>query len=186
MLFWRGGTSGRISRSNCFRYGSISQKRKVSYLNGSDNEVVGAILDASLRAGAKVRLGTFWDDFENEILFLNALLDTLFAAYGIDTSKCYLAGFSQGGMLAYKMACAYPNRIAAIAMVSSSIDSEYVENAGNLSRSFSLIAINSMTDHACPFDSFTYKGKWYNSVAGGVLAWKHKNGCDSGPEVTAF
>jgi hypothetical protein len=30
----------------------------VSYLNGSDNEVVGAILDASVRAGAKVRMGT--------------------------------------------------------------------------------------------------------------------------------
>lgn len=35
----------------------------VSYLNGSDNEVVGAILDASVRAGAKVKIGT---------LFLNA------------------------------------------------------------------------------------------------------------------
>jgi len=35
----------------------------VSYLNGSDNEVVGAILDASLRAGARVKLGT---------LFINA------------------------------------------------------------------------------------------------------------------
>ena len=32
----------------------------VSYLNGSDNEVVGAILDASLRAGTEVRLGTFF------------------------------------------------------------------------------------------------------------------------------
>jgi hypothetical protein len=29
----------------------------VSYLNGSDNEVVGAILDASIRAGTRVRLG---------------------------------------------------------------------------------------------------------------------------------
>lgn len=32
----------------------------VSYLNGSDNEVVGAILDASVRAGAKVNLGTLF------------------------------------------------------------------------------------------------------------------------------
>jgi hypothetical protein len=32
----------------------------VSYLNGSDNEVVGAILDASVRAGVKVRLGTLF------------------------------------------------------------------------------------------------------------------------------
>jgi hypothetical protein len=35
----------------------------VSYLNGSDNEIVGAILDASLRAGARVKPG---------ILFVNA------------------------------------------------------------------------------------------------------------------
>lgn len=32
----------------------------VSYLNGSDNEVVGAILDASLRAGMNVKLGTLF------------------------------------------------------------------------------------------------------------------------------
>ncbi|MBN1760372.1 MAG: hypothetical protein JW863_18735 [Chitinispirillaceae bacterium] len=32
----------------------------ISYLNGSDNEVVGAILDASLRAGTNVRLGTLF------------------------------------------------------------------------------------------------------------------------------
>ena len=29
----------------------------VSYLNGSDNEIVGAILDASFRAGTRVRRG---------------------------------------------------------------------------------------------------------------------------------
>jgi hypothetical protein len=32
----------------------------VSYLNGSENEVVGAILDASVRAGAKFQSGTFF------------------------------------------------------------------------------------------------------------------------------
>jgi hypothetical protein len=32
----------------------------ISYLNGSDNEVVGAILDASVRAGAKVKPGTLF------------------------------------------------------------------------------------------------------------------------------
>jgi len=32
----------------------------VSYLNGSENEVVGAILDANLRAGAKVKPGTLF------------------------------------------------------------------------------------------------------------------------------
>ena len=32
----------------------------VSYLNGSDNEIVGAILDASIRGGARVRLGTLF------------------------------------------------------------------------------------------------------------------------------
>jgi len=32
----------------------------VSYLNGSDNEVVGAILDASIRAGANIRQGTLF------------------------------------------------------------------------------------------------------------------------------
>jgi len=126
-----------------------------------------------------------WNDFENEISFINALLDTLFASYPIDTTKCYLAGFSQGGKLAYKTACRYSNRIAAIAIVSTSIDSHYVMNAPGFSRPVSLISINSKTDPACPIDSCSYKGKWFNSVLAGIESWKDKIGCSSDPEVAA-
>ena len=56
-----------------------------------------------------------WDDIENEIFHLNVLIDTLVSKFNIDTTRIYLAGFSQGGEIAYKMACKYPNRIAAIA-----------------------------------------------------------------------
>ncbi len=124
-----------------------------------------------------------WNDVDREMSFIDALLDTLSASYNIDMMKCYLAGFSQGGMLSYKFACS-SGKIAAVAMVASSIDSQYVMTVPEFPRPVSLISINAATDRACPMDSFTYKGKWFNSVAAGISAWRNRNGCTLGPEVT--
>ena len=85
-------------------------------------------------------------------------------------------------MLAYKMACEHSERIAAVAMISSQIDSNYVNNNCILQRAVPLISINSRVDRACPYDSFTYKGKWFNSVQTGVSAWAHKSGCNIEPD----
>ena len=123
-----------------------------------------------------------WDDFETEIDFLNTLIDTISKKHKIDTTKIYIAGFSQGGMLAYRMACEYSERIAAIAMISSQIDSNYVINNCTMKRAVPLISINSKVDHACPYDSFTYKGKWFNSVQSGISAWAYKSGFNLEPD----
>jgi polyhydroxybutyrate depolymerase len=119
-----------------------------------------------------------WDDFKTQIDFINTIIDSFSIKFKIDTTKIYIAGFSQGGMLAYRMACEHSERIAAIAMVSSQIDSNYVNNNCILQRAVPLISINSKVDSACPYDSFTYKGKWFNSVQSGVSAWANKSGCN--------
>jgi hypothetical protein len=53
---------GRMNLTDRFFIGTEADGiyAPVSYLNGSDNEVVGAILDASIRAGAKVQAGTLF------------------------------------------------------------------------------------------------------------------------------
>lgn len=50
--------------------------------------------------------------------FLNAMLDTLIARYGVDTCRVYLSGFSNGAMMLFRMACEYTNRFAAYAPLS--------------------------------------------------------------------
>jgi len=57
----------------------------------------------------------------DDVAFLNLLISTLSKEYNIDLNKIYIAGFSNGGMMAYKLACELSDRIAAIAAISSAM-----------------------------------------------------------------
>ncbi|GLR72904.1 alpha/beta fold hydrolase [Agaribacter marinus] len=45
---------------------------------------------------------------------MNAFVDFAIANYQIDTNRIYMAGFSQGGLMAWRYALEYPNKVAAI------------------------------------------------------------------------
>jgi len=53
----------------------------------------------------------------DEVAFVAALLDDLQATVPIDRARVYATGISNGGMMAYEVACALADRIAAIAVV---------------------------------------------------------------------
>lgn len=57
----------------------------------------------------------------DDLAFLNALIDRLSAQYPIDRHRIYMTGLSNGAMLTYRFAAAYPDRIAAIAPVAGTI-----------------------------------------------------------------
>jgi len=154
---------GRNENADLMRY-RIKNKRmflekgiKIVYPNGS-----GMILKN-------------WNDLEKEMSFLNALIDTLSQASNAERRKIFVAGFSQGGQLAYKLVCAHTQKIDAIAMIASQIDARYIHEhcKGAI---VPLISINSEVDPACPIDSFTHKGKWFNSVEAGILAYVNHAG----------
>lgn len=51
----------------------------------------------------------------DDVAFVDALLDTLFDNYSVDTNRVYATGSSNGGMLCYRLACELSQRFAAIA-----------------------------------------------------------------------
>jgi len=57
----------------------------------------------------------------DDVGFIDSLLNTLINQYSIDTNRIYATGMSNGGFMAYRLACELPNRIAAIAPVASSM-----------------------------------------------------------------
>jgi polyhydroxybutyrate depolymerase len=122
-----------------------------------------------------------WNDWPNEIKFISVLIDSLVLNYFVDASRIYLVGFSQGGMLAYKFASIYPEKIRALAIVGSCIDSSYIINECKLSKTIPLIAFNSKLDMACRYNAFEYKGKKYNSVKSGIEMWAKACGFDIQP-----
>ena len=58
----------------------------------------------------------------DDVGFTAALLDTLEAAYNINTDRIYSTGMSNGGFMSYQLACAMSDRIAAIASVTGSMN----------------------------------------------------------------
>ncbi len=57
----------------------------------------------------------------DDVGFTAAMIDDLARNYGIDEDRVYATGMSNGGMLAYRLACELSDRIAAIAVVSGDL-----------------------------------------------------------------
>ena len=57
----------------------------------------------------------------DDVSFISKLIDHLIEKYNLDDGRVYVAGFSNGAMMAYRIACEIPERIAAIACVSGSM-----------------------------------------------------------------
>lgn len=104
-------------------------------------------------------------DFE----FFLAILDTLDAKYRIDRNRVYAAGFSQGGVMSYHIACRYADKFAAVAPVSGRIQETCTPK-----RPIPLLAIFGTKDVLSP-DAFM---KDMASIA-------DFNGCPKTPAVTA-
>lgn len=68
----------------------------------------------------------------NDVGFINALIDTVSSHYRIDLERIYACGYSNGGFMAYKLACQLSHRIAAIASVGGVISTSTAANCNPL------------------------------------------------------
>jgi polyhydroxybutyrate depolymerase len=60
-------------------------------------------------------------DHMRDVRFLSELIDTLKAAYNIDSTRVYADGVSNGAGMAFKLSCMLSDRIAAVGMVASAV-----------------------------------------------------------------
>lgn len=57
----------------------------------------------------------------NDVLFIEKIIDDVHAKYGIDAARVYVTGLSNGAMMAYRLACEIPHKIAAIIPVAGTL-----------------------------------------------------------------
>lgn len=74
-----------------------------------------------LLGGSAWNTGIYPGNNYDDVGFLNALLDSIKAAYSIDTNRIYCTGFSLGGFMTYRLACELGERFAAVASVAGSL-----------------------------------------------------------------
>lgn len=68
----------------------------------------------------------------DDVGFISKMIDVIHEKYGVDKRTVYVAGFSNGAMMAYRLACEIPDRIAAIVTVSGTLSLESCANAGKV------------------------------------------------------
>jgi polyhydroxybutyrate depolymerase len=129
--------------------------------------------------------------FENntdDIGFLELLIDRLVSHYNIDPQRVYIAGISNGGMMAYRAGVELADKVAAIAPIAGSIGGQASANTQLLvpnepSHPVAVIAFHGMEDQHVLYiggnSPLAVDGRIDLSVAGSINFWVSANACDT-------
>jgi len=125
----------------------------------------------------------------DDVGFLSALITTL-VTEGADPEQIYLAGFSNGGMMAYRAACELGETIAGIGVVAGALVVDDCASPGVVP----LVAVHGTADPVVPYGGEVLSPEVqaslgqvrFPSVAQSVNAWRDRNGCaaDAEPSVS--
>ena len=124
----------------------------------------------------------------DDVSFLNDLIDYLTQKYQIDTSRIYVCGASNGGMMTQRLACETPQKFAAFGSIIASMPDEVFDSC-NPQEPVSMLLMNGTNDTFVPYDGgnlgpFTDGG----SVIGTdetILFWQENNACTNlNPSIT--
>jgi polyhydroxybutyrate depolymerase len=115
----------------------------------------------------------------DDVGFISAMIDKFHTEYGIDKSRVYACGMSNGGFMSYRLACELNDRIAAIASVTGSMVQQAIDNC-KPEKPVPIMEIHGTAD-----GTVNYNGTTNISVAIPQILkfWQNNNGCDKDPII---
>jgi polyhydroxybutyrate depolymerase len=123
----------------------------------------------------------------DDVGFISALIDELGDVYGIDTSRVYSTGISNGGMFSFRLACELSDKIAAVAPVAALMGVNLSQNCSP-SRSVPVMLIMGTDDPLVPWEGGEIGGDLARrgfaiSAASTVSFWVEVDGCSYSPAL---
>ncbi len=126
--------------------------------------------------------GEAFNNKADDVSFINNLVDDLTKKYKVNPKKIYLTGFSNGGLLTYRIAADTPEKFAAFAIVSGSIGGKVKTNDPyfNLPKpkaSVSILIMHGKNDNLIPYHGGLNKDKsaTFTSFKESVDFWVNNN-----------
>ncbi|HEU5288070.1 MAG TPA: prolyl oligopeptidase family serine peptidase, partial [Candidatus Limnocylindria bacterium] len=124
----------------------------------------------------------------DDVGFVLAMIADLQQTYPIDASRIYLAGYSNGGMMSYRLACEHAELFAGIAVVSGALNYSPCEP----SRPLSVLIVHGTGDLTVPYDGGETNartaarfGQWFNTpVEFATAFWTENDDCDAQAQRT--
>src|SRR5690606_37519221 len=111
-----------------------------------------------------------------DVAFLQALIDTLRRRHAVDSTRIYAAGISNGGMMAWRLACDAPESVAAIGVVAAPMPLQLARNCPD-GPPVSVIALHGTSDGLAPYDGSSA----LLSAAESADRWARRLACEAPP-----
>lgn len=134
-----------------------------------------------------------WDDHGQpsaDVDFLRALIDTLERREPVDASRVYVAGFSSGAFMAYRVGRSLSDRVAAIGVVSGSAGRRQAAQPDESSlmppHPVPAIIFHGMADPVVPYDAEHGRGGRMRGLVAAprsAALWAEGDGCGATPRV---
>ena len=131
----------------------------------------------------------------DDVGFVLATVDDVAKRNAVDRARLYLLGFSNGGMLAYRIAAEHPDIIAAVAVASGTIGGVPAPNEPEWSvprprQPVPVVALHGRADTHVPYDggrAAQSRGKSSAiSVSRSIAMWVEADGCGPKPQVESM
>jgi polyhydroxybutyrate depolymerase len=130
--------------------------------------------------------GDAWTGGVDDVAFTRAILASVQANYCIDPNRIYASGFSNGGFLAFRLACEMADTFAAIGNVAAAFGMD--PDSCSPSRPVPLYAVHGTGDIIVPYDGGTpildplkLGPLHFRSFPDSIDIWREKTGCTSAP-----
>jgi polyhydroxybutyrate depolymerase len=125
----------------------------------------------------------------DDVAYLTALVDRLVSRYAIDEKRIYVAGHSNGGFMAHRLACVAPERFAAVASLGGALFANHGECV--LGPPIAVLQVHGGLDQSTIYEGgFVDRErdpKPYLGAEEAVAAWAQMKGCtirNREPELT--
>ncbi|KAA0689805.1 hypothetical protein DTW90_30355 [Neorhizobium sp. P12A] len=112
----------------------------------------------------------------DDIGFFRTMIDDLVSRKIADGARVYATGFSFGALMTYTLACALPDRIAAIAPVASAINEAQVEDC-KPGHAMPVMMVNGTSDDVQRYDGYIKSFGRLLSVPEATEYWRRIDGC---------
>jgi polyhydroxybutyrate depolymerase len=111
--------------------------------------------------------------------YLRRLIEQVRSGYSVDAGRVYLIGHSNGGFMAYRMACEHADAVTAIVSLAGAVAQDAAGCAP--SRPVGVLQVHGTADATIRFEGGRNGTAAYPSAAVGVERWRRLNGCPDRP-----
>jgi polyhydroxybutyrate depolymerase len=174
VLHGGGGSAEGIDKITNFTAKADKEKFIVIYPNGT-----GRFRNRLLTWNSGNCCGYAHENSVDDVSFIRSLIQQVEKEFNIDSQRIFVTGFSNGGMMSYRLACELSDKIAAIAPVAGAFNYEKC----NPVRPVSLVVFHGTADEHVlfgggePIQRVDRNPRVDRSVAEAIRYWVKKNQC---------